>query len=57
MPVGVTGILVDDVAGLAAAIGRIADIDPAMCRRRACERFSLDRTAGAYLDLYGRLAA
>ncbi|WP_375392254.1 glycosyltransferase family 4 protein [uncultured Sphingomonas sp.] len=54
---GVTGFVVDDVAGMAAAIGRIDAIDPAACRRAACERFSLRRTTAAYLDLYHRLAA
>ena len=54
---GVTGFVVDDVAGMAAAIGRIDAIDPAACRRAACERFSLQRTTAAYLDLYHRLAA
>lgn len=54
---GVTGFLVDDQAGMAAAIGRIGAIDPARCRAAACERFSLRRTTGAYLDLYARLTA
>jgi glycosyltransferase involved in cell wall biosynthesis len=54
---GVTGFLVDDVAGMADAIGRIDAIDPAACRRAAEERFSLRRTTAAYLDLYRRLAA
>lgn len=54
---GVTGVLVDDMEGMAAALGRIDEIDPAICRRVACERFSLTQTSGAYLDLYRRLAA
>jgi len=54
---GVTGFVVDDVAGMADAIGRIGAIDPAACRAAACERFPLARTARAYLDLYHRLAA
>jgi glycosyltransferase involved in cell wall biosynthesis len=54
---GVTGFIVDDVAGMAEAIGRIGVIDPAACRRTACARFALERTTAAYLDLYGRLAA
>lgn len=54
---GVTGFVVDDVAGMAAAIGRLNEIDPTACRRAACERFSLARTTAAYLDLYQRLAA
>jgi glycosyltransferase involved in cell wall biosynthesis len=54
---GVTGLLVDDVASMAAAIGRVGAIDPAACRRAAVERFALGRTTAAYLDLYHRLAA
>ena len=54
---GVTGLIVDDVAGMAAAIGRVGAIDPAACRRAAVERFAVGRTTAAYLDLYRRLAA
>lgn len=54
---GVTGFIVDDVAGMAAAIARLPAIDPAACRQAACDRFPLTRTAQAYLDLYARLAA
>jgi glycosyltransferase involved in cell wall biosynthesis len=54
---GVTGLIVDDVAGMADAIGRVGAIDPAACRRAAVERFAVARTTAAYLDLYHRLAA
>lgn len=54
---GITGFLVDDVASMAAAIGRVGAIDPAVCRSTACERFPLQRTTDAYLDLYRKLAA
>ena len=54
---GVTGLLVDDVAGMAAAIAQVDRIDPAVCRAAAVARFGLARTAQAYLDLYRRLAA
>ena len=54
---GVTGFIVDDEAGMAAALSGIAAIDSADCRRAAVERFSLNRTTRAYLDLYQRLAA
>ena len=54
---GVTGYIVDDVAGMAEAIGRVDAIDPAECRAAACARFPLGRTTAAYLDLYQRLAA
>jgi glycosyltransferase involved in cell wall biosynthesis len=54
---GVTGFIVDDVAGMARAIARVGAIDPARCRAAALDRFPLDRTIDAYLDLYRRLAA
>jgi glycosyltransferase involved in cell wall biosynthesis len=49
---GVTGFLVDDVAGAIDAIGRIGEIDRAACRRAAEDRFSVGRMADRYLDLY-----
>lgn len=54
---GRTGLLVDSVAEMADAIGRIDAIAPAACRSVACDRFPLARTIAAYLDLYARLAA
>jgi len=54
---GVTGLIVDTTEEMAGAIGRIGAIDPAACRRAACERFPLRRTTDAYLGLYARLAA
>lgn len=52
---GVTGLIVDDVPGMADAIATIGDIDPAACRRAALERFPVRRTTDAYLALYERL--
>ncbi|MDB5688795.1 MAG: glycosyltransferase family 4 protein [Sphingomonas bacterium] len=49
---GVTGFLVDDVAGAIEAIGWLGDIDRAACRRAAEERFSVERMADRYLHLY-----
>ena len=54
---GVTGFLVDDYAGALEAIGRIGEIDRADCRRAAEARFSVDRMADAYLDLYRKILA
>jgi glycosyltransferase involved in cell wall biosynthesis len=54
---GVTGFLVDDVAGMADAIERIGAIDPAACRAAASARFSLRRMIDEYLALYERLVA
>lgn len=53
---GRTGFLVDDEAGMAAAIPRCAAIDPATCRAVAAARFSDAAMIAAYLGLYGRLA-
>ena len=54
---GRTGFIVDDVAGMAEAIGRASEIDPAECRREARERFSLEQMTSAYLRRYQELAA
>jgi glycosyltransferase involved in cell wall biosynthesis len=40
---GVSGFVVDDVAGMADAIGRLGEIDRAACRRAAEERFTVGR--------------
>ena len=54
---GRTGFLVDDVAGMAEAIGRVHTIDPAVCRETAQRRFSIERMAAAYIDRYRMLAS
>ncbi len=54
---GRTGFLVSSVAEMADAIEAAGAIDPDVCRRVACERFSAERTAREYLELYKRLAA
>lgn len=54
---GVTGWLVDDVAGMADAIRRIDAIDPAACRAAALARFSQTRMIEDYMQLYRQLAA
>jgi glycosyltransferase involved in cell wall biosynthesis len=48
---GETGYLVDDEAGMAAALGRLGRIDPHHCRRVAAERFD----AGVVAELYERV--
>lgn len=53
---GVTGFLVDDVAGIAAALERVDALDRAACRRIALERFDAARMQRDYLALYDRLA-
>lgn len=54
---GVAGFIVDDMAGMAEAIGRVGAIDPAACRAAAEARFSARRMTAEYLRLYERLAA
>ncbi|WP_437956041.1 glycosyltransferase family 4 protein [Sorangium sp. So ce119] len=52
---GRTGFLVDGAAGMAEAIARVGELDPAQCRRAAEERFSAARTAAAYIETYRRV--
>ena len=49
---GITGFLVDSTAEAIAAVARIGEIDRAACRAAAMTRFSVDRMADRYLDLY-----
>jgi glycosyltransferase involved in cell wall biosynthesis len=52
---GVTGFLVDNFDEAVAAIGRIGEIDRSACRRAVAERFTVDRMADRYLELYRTL--
>lgn len=54
---GVTGFLVDSVDEMADAIGRVHEIRPENCRAAAEKRFSRDRMAREYLDLYAAMVA
>lgn len=54
---GKTGFLVRDAAQMASAIREAATISPHACRRSAAARFSAERMAARYLDLYRRLVA
>ncbi|MBM3927432.1 MAG: glycosyltransferase family 4 protein [Sphingomonadales bacterium] len=49
---GVTGFLVDDMAGAVAAIGRAADLDRSRIRQAVVDRFSVERMADDYIALY-----
>jgi glycosyltransferase involved in cell wall biosynthesis len=60
---GVTGFDVDDVAEAVDAVPRAAALDRAVVRRRARERFDVERMVDGYLEVYesvlgrpGRLA-
>jgi glycosyltransferase involved in cell wall biosynthesis len=52
---GRTGFFIKDVADGVAAVGRLAEVNRADCRRAAVERFSCEACAGQYLDLYSRI--
>lgn len=52
---GVTGFLADSPQGLLRYIGRVDELDPRTCRRRAEERFSPAVMAAAYADIYRRV--
>ena len=53
---GRTGFLVDDVAGMAAALRRVDMLDPDECRAVARRRFSHEQMAAQYLARYEALA-
>ena len=52
---GVTGFLVDSVDEAVDAIDRIGEIDRAACRAAVSARFTVDRMADRYLNLYRSL--
>lgn len=54
---GVTGFLADGEQALTAAGRRLDELDRALCRKAAQERFSLDRMVTNYERLYRRLTA
>ncbi len=53
---GRTGFLVDTVDEMAEAISHTRNLDPALCRKAARQRFSLEAMAARYFALYERLA-
>ena len=52
---GVTGFLVDSVDEAVAAVDRIGEIDRAACRASVAARFTVERMADRYLNLYRSL--
>lgn len=54
---GVTGFLVDGVAAMADAIGRVGGLDRAACQAAARSRFSRDRMVAETFELYDRIAS
>lgn len=49
---GVTGFLVDSIEEAVAAIARLSEIDRAACRAAVAARFTVERMADRYLELY-----
>ena len=52
---GRTGFLVNDVDEAVRALQRLAEIDPAACRRRVRECFSVDTMVAAYERVYAAI--
>ena len=52
---GETGFLVDSVEDAAEAVGRLAQIDPRMCRANVVARFSASVMAAGYERVYRKL--
>jgi glycosyltransferase involved in cell wall biosynthesis len=52
---GVTGFVVDDLAGAREAVGRVGALDRRAVRARVAERFSRDRMVDDYLRVYERV--
>ena len=52
---GITGFVVDDLAGAIDAVGRVGAIDRRAVRARVAERFSRDRMVDDYLRVYERI--
>ena len=49
---GRTGFVVDDERAMADAIGRLGEIDPAVCRRSCEERFGVPAVVAGYEEVY-----
>ena len=54
---GRTGFVVDDEHAMAAAVGRLDEIDPADCRRSCEQRFSVKAVVRGYEDVYRAAAS
>ena len=53
---GVTGFICDDVDQMVAAVQRLGEIDPRVCRRTVEQRFSVAAMTAGYETLYRELA-
>jgi glycosyltransferase involved in cell wall biosynthesis len=54
---GESGFIVRDEEEMAAAIGRVNELDPERCRATVAERFAIDVVAEAYEDAYRQVIA
>ncbi|HEX2773207.1 MAG TPA: glycosyltransferase family 4 protein [Micromonosporaceae bacterium] len=54
---GVTGYICDDLSELPAALHRLDQIDPAVCRRTVAERFNIDALGAGYEAVYRAVLA
>jgi glycosyltransferase involved in cell wall biosynthesis len=52
---GITGFIVDDLSTAVEAVDKVQNLDRVICRRRFEERFSAERMARDYLDIYQRI--
>jgi glycosyltransferase involved in cell wall biosynthesis len=52
---GVTGFIVDDVPTAVEAVGKVRQLDRRLCRQRFEQRFTAERMARGYLEIYQRL--
>ena len=52
---GVTGFVCDDLEEFISAVGRVGEIDPAVCRRTVEERFAVGRMVADYEAIYRRV--
>jgi glycosyltransferase involved in cell wall biosynthesis len=54
---GVTGFVVDGIEEAVSAVRRVGDLSRAACRERFEQRFSVERMAADYVDVYRELVA
>ena len=53
----VTGFVVDDITAAVEAVGKVRDLNRTLCRQRFEQRFSAERMARGYLEIYEWLSA
>jgi glycosyltransferase involved in cell wall biosynthesis len=53
---GVTGFIVENIGAAVQAVDKVRRLDRKMCRQRFEQRFSAERMARGYLEIYDRLS-